>query len=159
MEAEATQSETLDARRDATHNGVGNAGSPKKNARSKSPVKMGQHRRQRSSVSQSGSSLEHLYMQAQTIRDLELLVGTFDMLEQWGNIFEEYEKCVLTKTRNPDVRILDTNTISRLSDPAAKREPKHQLQECLDEITEHIEPLCDDWLTQPTDGKRASGLQ
>jgi len=113
--------------------------SPRKADLSKSPTQSAMSkRRHRSSEGETRTLHETLYLQSQTMRDLEQLVLAFDSLETWAQRLDEYERL----SRSQQVKAL-----------------KKTLQESLDNITENIEPLCGDWLIHPKDDAEATELE
>ncbi|KAM5458152.1 Nucleoporin nup84 [Microsporum audouinii] len=80
---------------------------------------------------------EQLFMQAETMLELEQLLQSFDAIEKWGDLMDDYTNC---------------------SDAAQKPVIKKKLHSALDVITRAIEPLCTDWLIQPIDDAEAKEL-
>ncbi|EEP81082.1 predicted protein [Uncinocarpus reesii 1704] len=50
----------------------------------------GQHQQQRPSIDPNRLVVEGLALEALIVRDLELLISTFDALESWGNLVDEF---------------------------------------------------------------------
>ncbi|EFW13928.1 conserved hypothetical protein [Coccidioides posadasii str. Silveira] len=110
--------------------------SPVKAGRSKSPLKSAAYHRQRLSSMSSGKTVaEQLCIHARTVEDLELLISTLDAMERWGNLSDEYLE---------------------LSNPERKREFQQMLQQAIDDVTENVNPLCQDWLCRPLNEEEAA---
>ncbi|KAG8207090.1 Nuclear pore complex protein [Trichophyton interdigitale] len=80
---------------------------------------------------------EQLLMQAETMLELEQLIQSFDAIEKWGDLMDDYTNC---------------------SDATQKPAIKKKLHPALDAITHAIEPLCTEWLIQPIDDAEAKEL-
>ncbi|QVM11246.1 Nucleoporin nup84 [Coccidioides posadasii str. Silveira] len=78
---------------------------------------------------------EQLCIHARTVEDLELLISTLDAMERWGNLSDEYLE---------------------LSNPERKREFQQMLQQAIDDVTENVNPLCQDWLCRPLNEEEAA---
>ncbi|KMU86241.1 hypothetical protein CIHG_04029 [Coccidioides immitis H538.4] len=110
--------------------------SPVKAGRSKSFLKSAAYHRQHLSSMSSGKTVaEQLCIHARTVEDLELLISTLDAMERWGNLSDEYLE---------------------LSNPERKREFQQMLQQAIDDVTENVNPLCQDWLCRPLNEEEAA---
>ncbi|KAK2750325.1 Nucleoporin nup84 [Myotisia sp. PD_48] len=83
-------------------------------------------------------TLEDIFQVADTMKELEQLIRTYDVMDKWGNLLSDYQH--------------STNV-------ARKRDLGPRIQTCLDEFTATIEPLCRDWLIQPKDDIEAKELE
>ena len=101
----------------------------------------------------SGSQLgtkSRMALQLHTMRELEQLIAVFDALETWANLYDDYlkyAKHLLTSQFRASTDFCYSNPSQRT------KEVKKQMQEYIDKVTEAVEPVCGNFLTQPVDGK------
>ncbi|KAK2761540.1 Nucleoporin nup84 [Arachnomyces sp. PD_36] len=99
---------------------------------SATPVKGRYERRPNSKSLETKELHETMYQQSQTMRELEQLILAFDALEGWADCLDDLQK--------------NTN-------PRDAKGFKDKLEECLNYVTERVDPICSDWLTSARDGK------
>ncbi|KAJ9212383.1 hypothetical protein DTO166G4_6014 [Paecilomyces variotii] len=104
----------------------------KKSSRSKNQATNGLQSRSRQAI---------MYEQSQMMREFERLILVFDALEDFAVTYEDFEQ---NKTSG---------------EPTAVHELRNNLQVLLDQLTEHINYLCDDWLIQARDELEETQLE
>lgn len=116
----------------------------KKSSRAKNQATNGLQSRSRQAI---------MYEQSQMMREFERLILVFDALEDFAVTYEDFEQCVspLLNTQTTFANCFYRNKTS--GEPTAVHELRNNLQVLLDQLTEHINYLCDDWLIQARDGE------
>jgi nuclear pore complex protein Nup107 len=119
---------------------------------SATPIKGRYERRPNTKTIQTRNLHESMYQQSQTMRELEHLVLAFDAVEGWVDCVGDLERYVKAEHiihHEKSKLIFCRSNV----DPRQTKGIKAKLEESLDYVTERIDPICNEWLTQPKDGK------
>lgn len=119
---------------------------------SATPVKGKYERRPNTKTVQTRKLHEAMYQQSQTMRELEQLVLAFDALEAWADSLDDIQKYVV-KSNTSYITKATLTLYHRNTNPNEVKKAKAKLEERLDYVTERIDPLCNEWLSQPKDGR------
>lgn len=84
--------EQSDAENDDAETVVEAPASPTKASPAKSSLRATGYEKRKPARNQSKGLRETLFLQAETMKELEQLVWAFDALEKWGDRMDEYEK-------------------------------------------------------------------